>query len=109
MLILSPLEQFQIVPLVTLTYMDKFDFSITNVFLISLITLICFSSIIHFSSSNKNSFNESSFFFVPNPWQIMVESIYDILSQLIFDLISKRSERYFPFITVLATYILFHN
>lgn len=109
MLILSPLEQFQIVSLFSIKLTDKLDFSITNAFLISLITLLCFSSIIYFSSSNKNSFNKPSFFFVPNPWQIIVESIYEILSQLIFDLISTRSERYFPFISVLATYILFHN
>lgn len=109
MLILSPLEQFQIVSLFSIKLTEKLDFSITNAFLISLITLACFSSIIYFSSSSKNSFNKPSFFFVPNPWQIIVESIYEILSQLIFDLISTRSERYFPFITVLATYILFHN
>jgi len=109
MLILSPLEQFQIISLFSIKLTDKLDFSITNAFLISFITLICFSSIIYFSSSNKNSFNKPSFFFVPNPWQIIVESIYEILSQLIFDLISSRSERYFPFISVLATYILFHN
>ena len=53
MLILSPLEQFQIVSLLSIK-LGKLDFSITNSLLISIITLICFSSIIYLSSSNKN-------------------------------------------------------
>jgi F-type H+-transporting ATPase subunit a len=108
MLILSPLEQFQIVSLFSIK-LGKLDFSITNALLISIITLICFSSIIYLSSSNKNLTNKTSFFFVPNPWQILIESIYELITQLISDLISVRSERYFTFISVLFTYILFHN
>ena len=108
MLILSPLEQFQIVSLLSIK-LGKLDFSITNSLLISIITLICFSSIIYLSSSNKNLTKEPSFFFVPNPWQILIESVYELITQLISDLISTRSERYFPFVSVLFTYILFHN
>ena len=108
MLILSPLEQFQIVSLLSLK-ITKLDFSITNVLMISVLTLICFNCIIYFSSSNQNLLNETSFFFIPNVWQTIVESIYEVLSELVSDLISTKSEKYFPFITVLATYILFHN
>ena len=109
MLLLSPLEQFQIISLYSIK-LGKFDFSITNALVISIITLVCFSSIIYFASSNNNSLKESSFFIVPNPWQIMVESVYDLISQLVSDLISvKTKEIYFPFISILFTYILFHN
>lgn len=109
MLIISPLEQFQVVPLISIIKGNGLDFSLTNTSLISLITLKLFSSIIYFSSSHKNLSNKSYFFIVPNHWQIIVELVYDIISQLVFNLISVRSERYFPFISVLATYILFHN
>jgi F-type H+-transporting ATPase subunit a len=108
MLILSPLEQFQIVPLISLKF-EELDFSFTNSLLVSLISLIFFSSIVYFMSSKKNSSNESSFYFVPNSWQTLFELIYDVVSQQLFDLVSVRSEKYFPFISVLFIYILFHN
>lgn len=108
MLIFSPLEQFEILSFFSIKF-GKLDFSVTNALVISVITLICFSSIIYLSSSNKNLANESSFFFIPNPWQILIESVYELISQLVYDLISVKSEKYFPFISVLFTYILFHN
>ena len=108
MFILSPLEQFQIISLFTIKF-GKFDFSITNALLMSLISLIFFSSIIYFLSFNKNNLTKPSFFFVSSSWQNIVELIYDTVSQLLSDLISVRSEKYFPFISILFTYILFHN
>jgi ATP synthase subunit 6 len=108
MLILSPLEQFQILSLATIEIFG-FDFSITNALLVNLLAFICFSGTLHFASSNNNIINESSFFFIPNPWQIIVESIYEIVSQLVFDLVSSGSEKYFPFITVIFSFILFNN
>lgn len=108
MLITSPLEQFQILSLITIK-MFGFDFSITNALLVNLIAFSCFSGILYFTSSNKNIINESSFFFIPNPWQIIFESIYEIVSQLVFDLVSSGSEKYFPFITVIFSFILLNN
>ena len=108
MLILSPLEQFQILSLVTIKILG-FDFSITNALLVNIIALLCFSSSIYFFSSNKNYYKESSFFFIPNPWQVIFESIYEIVSQLVFDLISTGSEKYFPFLTIIFSFILFNN
>jgi len=108
MLILSPLEQFQILSLVTVEIFS-FDFSITNALLVNILALLCFSGTIYFFSSNKNCFNKSSFFFIPNPWQVIFESIYEVVSQLVFDLVSTGSEKYFPFITVIFSFILFNN
>jgi ATP synthase subunit 6 len=108
MLILSPLEQFQILSLIPIQLFG-FDFSITNALLINIIVFVCISGILHFSSSNKNYLNKPSFFFIPNPWQIIIESTYEMISQLVFDLISTKSEKYFPFITVIFSFILFNN
>lgn len=108
MLILSPLEQFQIISLFSITF-GKLDFSITNALLMGLMSLIIFSSIIYFLSFNKNQLKSASFSFIPSPWQTLIELIYDIIIQLLSDLISVKSEKYFPFITVIFTYILFHN
>lgn len=116
MLVLSPLEQFQIIPLLSIPVFDNFFFGffipITNSLLISVITLISFSTIIYFLSLNKNSTDNRvshSFFFIPNFWQIVVESVYDLIMQLIYDFLGNRGEKYFPFISVLFMYILFHN
>lgn len=108
MLILSPLEQFQILALLPITIFG-FDFSITNALLVNLLALLCFSGTIYLFSSNKNCFSTSSFFFIPNPWQIVFESIYEVVSQLVFDLVSTGSEKYFPFLTVIFSFILFNN
>lgn len=86
-----------------------FDFSITNALLVNIVALISFSGTLYLFSSNKNCFNESSFFFIPNPWQVIFESIYEVVSQLVFDLISVGSEKYFPFLTVIFSFILFNN
>jgi len=108
MLLLSPLEQFQILSLVTIEIFG-FDFSITNALLVNILAFLCFSGTIYFFSSNKNSLNKSSFFFIPNPWQVVFESVYEVVSQLVFDLVSTGSEKYFPFITVIFSFILFNN
>ena len=108
MLLLSPLEQFQILSLITIKIFG-FDFSITNAILVNILSLLCFSGTIYCFSSKNYSLNESSFFFVPNPWQIIFESIYEIVSQLLFDLVSINNEKYLPFITIIFSFILFNN
>lgn len=108
MLILSPLEQFQILSLITIKLFG-FDFSITNALLVNILALMCFSGTVYCFSSNANYANQTSFFFIPNPWQVIFESIYEVVSQLVFDLISTGSEKYFPFITVIFSFILFNN
>ena len=108
MLFLSPLEQFQILSLLSIKILG-FDFSITNALLVNLIMLLCFSGSLYVLSCNNNFLNESSFFFIPNPWQIALESIYEVVSQLVYDLISEGNSKYFPFITVIFSFILFNN
>ena len=108
MLILSPLEQFQILSLITIKIFG-FDFSITNALLVNLLALLCFSGTIYMFSSNNNCFNSPSFFFIPSPWQVIFESVYEVVSQLVFDLVSTGSEKYFPFLTIIFSFILFNN
>lgn len=108
MLILSPLEQFQILSLITIKIFG-FDFSITNALLVNLLALLCFSGTVYMFSSNDNCFNTPSFFFIPSPWQVIFESVYEVVSQLVFDLVSTGSEKYFPFLTIIFSFILFNN
>jgi ATP synthase subunit 6 len=104
----TPLEQFQIISLFSIK-LFSLDFSITNIVLINTIVLILFSLIVYFSSSNKNYFEKTSFYFIPNTWQILIELVYETASQLLFDNINEEGEKYFPFISVLFSFILFSN
>ena len=104
----TPLEQFQIISLFSIK-LFSLDFSITNLFLINVIVLVVFSLIVSFSSSNPDSLKNTSFFFIPNSWQVLIESVYETSSQLLFDNINEEGEKYFPFISVLFSFILFSN
>jgi ATP synthase subunit 6 len=104
----TPLEQFQIISLFSIKLLC-FDFSITNLVLVNLLVLFFFSLIVVFFSSNGNSLEETSFFFIPNTWQVLIEVVYEASSQLLFDNINIEGEKYFPFISVIFSFILFSN
>ena len=107
-MILSPLEQFEIISILPIQILC-FDFSITNSLLISILTLAIFSNMVFFFSSNENYLNKVPFFFIPNNWQMLIEALYEVVSKLVFDNVSLEGEKYFPYIAVLFTFILFSN
>lgn len=107
-MLLTPLEQFQIISLFSLKIFCL-DFSITNMLLVNFIVLALFSFIIFSISSNTNYLGEISFFLIPNNWQVLIEMLYETISQLLFDNLNNEGEKYFPFISVLFTFILFSN
>jgi len=49
------------------------------------------------------------FFLVPSNWQILIESLYEVIAQLLYDNISNEGEKYLPFISVLFSFILIAN
>lgn len=104
----TPLEQFQIILLFPIK-LFCFDFSITNLVLVNILVLVIFSIITVYFSSNINYLKKSSFFLIPNTWQILVETLYEVSSQLLFDNINKDGEKYFPFISVIFIFVLFSN
>jgi len=104
----TPLEQFQIILLFSIK-LFCFDFSITNLVLVNFIVLFLFFAIVLLFSSRANSFKETSFFFIPGAWQVLIEALYEASSQLLFDNINKDGEKYFPFISAIFTFVLFSN
>lgn len=104
----APLEQFQILSLVSFSIFSL-DFSFTNFLLINLLALLSYVSFIYFNSSHKNYLQETSFYLAPNAWQKSIESVSELTTQLISDIISTNNEKYFPFISVLFNFILFSN
>ncbi len=104
----TPLEQFQIILLFSIK-LFCFDFSITNLALVNILVLVIFSIIVFCFSPNNSYLNETSFFFIPNTWQVFIEMLYEVSSQLLFDNINKDGEKYFPFVSVIFTFVLFCN
>lgn len=101
-MLLTPLEQFQIISLFSIK-LFCFDFSFTNLFLISLLVLIFFNGLILVSSKNN------SFFFVPHNWQTLIEILNETVSSLLYDNINEEGEKYFPFISVIFNFIILIN
>lgn len=104
----TPLEQFQIISIFSFKFFCL-DFSLTNMLFINLIVLFIFSSIVFCFSSDTNYLSETSYYFIPNVWQTFVEIVYETAAQLVFDNLNEEGEKYFPFIAVLFTFILFNN
>ena len=107
-MLLTPLEQFQIISLLPITFLNL-DFSITNLLLINILTLIFFVSIVSFFSSTSNYLEQTPFYLVPSSWQIFIETLYDVVAQLLFDNINMEGEKYFPYISMIFIFILFSN
>ena len=103
----APLEQFQILSLINIKLFNL-DFSFTNFLLINLLSLISFISFIFYNSAVVNS-QESYLYFISNAWQKIVNSVSELTSQLISDIILADNEKYFPFISMLLNFILFSN
>ena len=104
----TPLEQFQILSLVQITFFSL-DLSITNVLLINLLTLAIITSIIYFTGSNTNEAKKTFFFFIPNSWQKCIELVSETTAQLTTEIIQSNADKYFPIISTLFSFILLNN
>jgi len=100
---LTPLEQFQIISLLPITFF-RLDISLTNVLLISLLTLGMLVSLTYALSAE-----DSKYSFVPNNWQTLLETVNDTSASLVYDNTNKEGEKYFPFMSSIFTFVLFIN
>ena len=104
----TPLEQFQVITLYPINYINL-DFSFNNILLMNIITLLFFRKIIQLFSSKKNYLNNTTFFLIPNSWQVFVESTHDTVLQLLFDNVNMKGEKYFPYFSMIFLFILLSN
>lgn len=102
-MLITPLEQFQIISFFSIK-LFCLDYSFTNLFLISSIFFLSFIFVILVFSIKDNSF-----YVIPSNWQVLLELIYEVCAQLLFDNINNEGEKYFPIISVLFSFILFSN
>jgi len=93
-IIASPLEQFEILPLISLNF-GLLDFSITNQTII--LALISFIFVTYFLSFLKQS--DNSLFIIPSRWQVIVEFVYSLVLNVVAENIGgKKSEKFFPLV-----------
>jgi F0F1-type ATP synthase membrane subunit a len=104
-IIASPLEQFEILPLISLNF-GLLDFSITNQTII--LALISFIFVTYFLSFLKQS--DNSLFIIPSRWQVIVEFVYSLVLNVVAENIGgKKSEKFFPLVFTIFTFILSMN
>lgn len=103
-MLFSPLDQFKIAPFFSFT-LANFDLSVTNFLLVALLTVNIIKFFIFFIKEPKSN----SFFIIPTNWQHLIERVYSLIIQLLSDIITTGSEKYFPFVSVLFLFILSNN
>jgi len=103
MFLTSPLEQFQILPLLHIRF-GNIDLSFTNANLIILIALGAYFLLIGMVLSPKGSF-----YLIPSRWQIVIETFYETISNMLADNLGARGQQYFPFVYVLFMFVLLSN
>ena len=103
-MVYSPLDQFKIAPLFSLQ-IAGLDFSFTNFLLVSLVTLFVLQTLVFLIKEPTSN----SFFVIPSGWQNLIEKLYAMVTQLLSDIITTGSEKYFPFMSLLFMFILSNN
>lgn len=103
MFLLSPLEQFQILPIINIGF-GNLDFSFTNGNLIIIIALGSYIFLMNMLLSNKQSF-----YIVPSKWQIIIEIFYETIANMLYDNLGNRGSQYFPFVFILFMFVLLSN
>ena len=101
----SPLEQFQVLPLISL-YLGFFDLSLTNEVIILL--LIAFFTFVLFFSLIKT--NDKTYYIVPNRWQSIIEIMHKMILSLVTENIkNKNSQYFFPLVFSIFFFLLSLN
>lgn len=100
----SPLEQFQVLPILPIK-LGFIDLSLTNevviLALVFFLTVTLLSSLLH---------KDNSFYLIPNRWQSVLEMIYKVILGLVVDNIrNKQAEKFFPLVFTVFFFILSLN
>lgn len=103
--IFSPLEQFEILPIIPIQ-LGSLDFSITNEVVILLVIFFLLTSLFYFSVKES----DSTLYIIPHRWQIIIEGMFNMILSMIGDNIaSKRGQLFFPLVFTIFCFILSLN
>ena len=102
-IISSPLEQFEVTPLIIITapVVGHFVLAITNIGFYVIITIFLFVNL-HIIANNQNRI-------IPNRWSIALETAYASVHSIVRDQIGRANEIYLPFIYSLFWFLLIAN
>jgi len=102
MFFFSPLEQFEILPVISL-YLPGFDFSITN----ETVSFVLFFSFFYFSFYSSVKSNDLTLYLIPHRWQYVLEVLYKtVLSIILENLGELRGQKFFPLLFTIFIFIL---
>ena len=102
-ILISPLEQFEIIPLIIITapIIGNFVLALTNLGLYIILTVILVIGL-HILGNNIHRL-------IPNRWSVSIESIYVTITNIVRDQIGNTHEIYVPFIYTLFWILLIIN
>ena len=98
----NPLEQFQIVPLISFN-IGAVDFSFTNSALAAVGASTFFILLV------RLVFHTGQGSIVPSRWQSLLEMIYDLVAGVLNDNVGQRGQAFFPFVFSLFAFLLVVN
>ncbi|MEJ0061618.1 MAG: F0F1 ATP synthase subunit A [Alphaproteobacteria bacterium] len=97
----SPLQQFEIKTLIPLPHVAGMDLSFTNAALFMFIAVAVSAGLILIGMKPKAV--------VPGRLQMLVESLHDMISNMVEQTAGHKSKPYFPFVFSLFVFIMFAN
>lgn len=109
-MLISPLDQFRIFPILSGS-LGNFDVSFTNSALILFLALgsFLFLSYLFVSPSLYLSGGSGNFLVPNNRWFLLIENLYLVISALLYDNVGPKGQPYFPFLFVLFLFVLQSN
>jgi len=99
MLFFSPLEQFEIVPIISFILPSKLIITNSSFFLILTIIIVLF----YF----KLTVNYSTI--IPNRWQAVTEMTYEFIQNMLYEALHEKGNKFFPIIFTIFVFIFSCN
>lgn len=99
----SPLEQFQILPLVPF-HLGLIDFSLTNSAVAGAVSLALFIFLIQSLVDDSGSLK-----FIPSRFQLVIELMYKAIVKMVVENVGPKGEEFFPFVFSLFCFVLVLN
>lgn len=110
MFVYSPLEQFEVVSLISLNapVLGYLNLSLTNLGLYSLIVFLLVTGLhLAFKGTGGSTLNDTKL--IPSTWSIALESSFASINAIVREQIGLRNEIYLPFIYSLFFFIIIAN
>lgn len=95
----SPLEQFEILPIFSVFFFQKFMFTNSSFFL--MLTVIFTLAFFYFTTQYN--------MLIPNRWQLIAEGMYDYIHEMLTEVLQEKGSKFFPIIFTMFCFIFSCN